>query len=90
MPLYAYRCNDCGYKFEKIQNFSATPERECPKCKGELTRPLTAPSLQFKGAGFYVNDYPGRDAAPKSEPPSCAGSGPACAACPAAAPAAAD
>jgi predicted nucleic acid-binding Zn ribbon protein len=42
---------------EKIQNFSAEPETECPKCHGVLERPLTAPRLNFKGAGWYVNDY---------------------------------
>jgi len=55
--LYAYRCTQCGHKFEKIQNFSAEPESECPKCHGVLERPLTAPGLNFKGAGWYVNDY---------------------------------
>ena len=57
MPLYAYRCTKCGHKFEKIQSFSAEPERKCPKCDGPVERPLTAPRLQFKGAGWYVNDY---------------------------------
>ncbi len=61
LPLYAYRCTQCGHRFEKIQNFSAEPESECPKCHGVLERPLTAPGLNFKGAGWYVNDY-----APKS------------------------
>ena len=62
MPLYAYRCTSCGNKFEKIQNFSAEPETVCPKCgNATLIRPLTAPRLNFKGAGWYINDY-----APKS------------------------
>ena len=61
MPLYAYRCTQCGHRFEKIQNFSAEPESECPECHGVLERPLPAPGLHFKGAGWYVNDY-----APKS------------------------
>ena len=62
MPLYAYRCTSCGNKFEKIQNFSAEPETICPKCgQATLIRPLTAPRLNFKGAGWYINDY-----APKS------------------------
>jgi putative FmdB family regulatory protein len=62
LPLYAYRCTTCGNKFEKIQNFSAEPEKICPKCgNATLERPLTAPRLQFKGAGWYINDY-----APKS------------------------
>jgi putative FmdB family regulatory protein len=57
LPLYAYRCTQCGHRFEKIQNFSAAPEVACPKCGGLLERPLTAPALQFKGAGWYINDY---------------------------------
>ena len=62
MPLYPYRCTTCGHRFEKIQSFSAEPEKVCPKCGGEtLIRPLTAPRFQFKGAGWYINDY-----APKS------------------------
>lgn len=57
MPLYPYRCTKCGHRFEKIQSFSSDPETECPKCGGKLERPLTAPGLQFKGAGWYVTDY---------------------------------
>ncbi len=57
MPLYEYRCTQCGHRFEKIQSFTAEPETACPKCGGSLQRPLTAPALQFKGAGWYVNDY---------------------------------
>lgn len=68
MPLYEYRCTQCGYRFEKIQTFGAEPETECPKCHGELKRPLTAPALQFKGSGWYVNDY-----APKGSPSSSEG-----------------
>jgi putative FmdB family regulatory protein len=68
--MYAYRCTQCGHRFEKIQNFSAEPELECPKCGGVLERPLTAPRLHFKGAGWYVNDY----AAKSSEPSSDSGS----------------
>jgi putative FmdB family regulatory protein len=61
LPLYPYRCTQCGHKFEKIQSFKAKPEKKCPKCGGALERVLTAPGLNFKGAGWYVNDY-----APKS------------------------
>ena len=98
MPLYPYLCTKCGYKFEKIQSFSAAPETVCPKCQGVLERPLTAPGLSFKGAGWYVNDYSSKSSsssassssaepsAPKADTP-CAG---ACAACPAAAAAKAD
>jgi putative FmdB family regulatory protein len=67
LPLYEYRCTACGYSFEKIQNFSAKPEVECPKCQGALIRPVTAPALRFAGAGWYVNDYAGKGAAQKAD-----------------------
>jgi len=68
LPLYAYRCTQCGHRFEKIQNFSAEQELVCPVCQGVLERPLTAPRLHFKGGGFYVNDYAGKSNAPATEP----------------------
>ena len=68
MPLYAYRCTTCGNKFEKIQNFSAEPETICPKCgNATLIRPLTAPRLNFKGAGWYINDYASKSSDSSSE-----------------------
>ena len=68
MPLYAYRCTTCGNKFEKIQNFSAEPETICPKCgNATLIRPLTAPRLNFKGAGWYINDYASKSSESSSE-----------------------
>lgn len=60
MPLYEYRCKACGHQFEKIQSFSAPEEKECPVCKGEVERLISAPAIQFKGAGWYVNDYAGK------------------------------
>lgn len=68
MPLYAYRCTTCGNKFEKIQNFSAEPETICPKCgNATLIRPLTAPRLNFKGAGWYINDYASKSSESSSD-----------------------
>ena len=72
LPLYAYLCTQCGHRFEKIQNFSSQPELECPKCHGVLERPLTAPRLHFKGAGWYVNDYAAKSSAPAAESASSA------------------
>lgn len=60
LPLYEYRCTQCGHRLEKIQSFSSAPLTECPNCHGLLERLLTAPALQFKGAGWYVNDYAGK------------------------------
>lgn len=57
MPLYEYRCKDCGHQFEKIQSFSAPDEKECPICHGPLERLISASALQFKGSGWYATDY---------------------------------
>jgi len=57
VPLYEYRCKQCGHQFEKIQSFSAPEEKVCPACGGEVERLISAPAFQFKGAGWYVNDY---------------------------------
>jgi putative FmdB family regulatory protein len=36
MPIYEYRCSECGEKFEKLVRLStSTSEIECPKCGGQ-------------------------------------------------------
>jgi predicted nucleic acid-binding Zn ribbon protein len=41
----------------------------CPQCSGPLERPLTAPGLSFKGAGWYVNDYASRPSSSSDNKP---------------------
>jgi putative FmdB family regulatory protein len=67
VPLYEYQCKQCGHRFEKIQSFSAPDEKECPKCGAEVERLISAPAIQFKGAGWYVNDYASKGADSSSE-----------------------
>ncbi len=57
MPLYEYRCEKCGKTFEVIQKFSDAPVEVHEGCGGHVERLLSAPALQFKGSGWYVNDY---------------------------------
>jgi len=57
MPLYEYECESCGDLFELIQKFSDEPLTVHEKCGGKVHRILSAPALQFKGSGWYVNDY---------------------------------
>ena len=57
MPLYEYQCKSCHSLTERIQKFSDPPLTICPHCGGELEQLISAPALQFKGAGWYVNDY---------------------------------
>jgi putative FmdB family regulatory protein len=57
MPLYEYKCAKCGEVFELIQKFSDEPLHEHPGCGGGVEKLLSAAALQFKGSGWYVNDY---------------------------------
>jgi putative FmdB family regulatory protein len=57
VPLYEYRCTKCNHVFEKIQKFSDPHVTECPKCGSAIEQIISAPAVQFQGAGWYVNDY---------------------------------
>jgi putative FmdB family regulatory protein len=57
MPLYEYKCQSCGEKFEVIQKFSDAPLETHENCGGHVERLISPSALQFKGSGWYVNDY---------------------------------
>lgn len=58
MPIYEYTCASCGQHFEIMQRMNAEPERLCSHCgKETLQKRISAPSVQFKGTGWYVTDY---------------------------------
>jgi len=57
MPIYEYRCEECGQVIELIQKFSDAPLTKCESCGGKLEKLLSPPGLQFKGSGWYVTDY---------------------------------
>ncbi|MGQ0601540.1 MAG: FmdB family zinc ribbon protein [Anaerolineales bacterium] len=56
MPTYAYRCNNCGVEFERVQKFSDQPLTRCPECRGKVRRIPQASGIVFKGSGWYAND----------------------------------
>jgi putative FmdB family regulatory protein len=60
VPLYEYKCEKCGHRFEKIEKHSASAVKKCPKCGANAPRQLSAPGIQFKGSGWYVTDYAGK------------------------------
>ena len=73
MPLYEYECPRTGNRFEAIQKFSDAPLTRCPECdrhpecEGEAKKLLSAPAIQFKGDGWYVNDYGKSGEKPKKD-----------------------
>ena len=69
MPLYEYECTKCKYRFEVVQKASAARLKKCPKCAGPLRKLLSAPAIQFKGAGWYVTDYAKKTSGGADKPP---------------------
>ena len=99
MPIYAYRCEACGFAKDVLQKMSDDALTVCPSCgKDGFRKQLTAAGFQLKGSGWYVTDFRGNSgsvanstgatgtALPATEAPA---SGEAGSAAPAAGPAAA-
>lgn len=63
MPIYGYRCTQCGHELEALQGMSDPPLRVCPECMGPLQKLLYPVGVVFKGSGFYSTDYKGSKAA---------------------------
>ena len=59
MPIYGYRCTQCGHELEILQSISDAPLRECPVCMGPLQKMLYPVGVIYKGSGFYTTDYKG-------------------------------
>lgn len=58
MPIYEYKCDACGARFEQIQKFSDPPIDVCPTCgERKVHKLLSSPAIQFKGSGWYITDY---------------------------------
>jgi putative FmdB family regulatory protein len=58
MPIYTYRCTECGVEFEQRQNFSDPPLIKCPECGKKSLRKVYSPAgIIFKGSGWYATDH---------------------------------
>ena len=57
MPIYEYRCLDCGYQFELMQKFSDPPTETCTSCSGTVQKLISRSAFHLKGSGWYVTDY---------------------------------
>jgi putative FmdB family regulatory protein len=57
MPIYEYRCQSCGHRFEKLVKMSA-PTPECPECGADEAKKLVSASgFILKGGGWYKDHY---------------------------------
>ena len=72
MPIYAYRCNACGFEKDHLQKLSDPVLTTCPECgAASYAKQVTAAGFQLKGTGWYATDFKGGSTttpAPKSKP----------------------
>lgn len=78
MPIYAYKCTECGFEQDVMQKMSDAVLTDCPSCgKSTFAKQLSAAGFQLKGSGYYATDF--KNSGSKPETPAC-GTG-ACPAC---------
>ena len=74
MPIYAYKCDACGFAKDVLQKMSDDTLTDCPSCgKAEFKKQVTAAGFQLKGSGWYVTDFRGDKNAPATAVPPAAG-----------------
>ncbi len=77
MPIYAYRCDECGFTKDVLQKISDPALTDCLSCgKPAFKKQVTAAGFQLKGTGWYVTDFRGKGSSSSTSAPSAdSGSG---------------
>ena len=58
MPIYAFRCEQCGHSFDRLQKLSDPDPDSCPSCgAASVKRAVTAPAFRLAGGGWYETDF---------------------------------
>ncbi|MCD6169422.1 MAG: zinc ribbon domain-containing protein [Candidatus Latescibacteria bacterium] len=60
MPIYEYKCERCGHRFERFQSLEDKEVKTCEKCGGPVRRVISRSAFVLKGSGWYVTDYPSK------------------------------
>jgi len=67
MPLYDYRCKNCGNETEVLQSIGEPPLTDCEVCgTSGMAKVPSAPAFSFKGGGWYKDLYASSDAGKKN------------------------
>lgn len=75
MPVYAYRCENCGVRFERKQSFNEATLTICPECNKKSLKKVYAPvGVVFKGSGWYATDHRSPSGSSRSAKPESAAS----------------
>ena len=56
MPLYVFKCEDCGERTEKMMPFGG-PAPYCAKCNAEMKKQIAQTTFSLKGSGWAKDNY---------------------------------
>lgn len=57
MPIYQYRCRECGHEEEVLQGIHEAPVTHCQVCQvATMDKCVTAASFRLSGKGYYETD----------------------------------
>ena len=58
MPIYNYRCDECGHTLTVTAKISDPPKTDCPECGASALRRLVSKTaFRLKGGGWYDTGY---------------------------------
>lgn len=58
MPIYEYKCQDCGTKFEKLVRRSGGDELECPSCGQKHLEQELSTFAAHAGGSSHASEAP--------------------------------
>lgn len=68
MPIYEYRCTNCGFEKEYLQKLTDAPITECERCgRRTMSKLVSAAGFQLKGSGWYATDFKNNGTKPKAK-----------------------
>jgi putative FmdB family regulatory protein len=61
MPIYEYRCSDCGKKFQALVGMTAEPDEiKCPACGSTKADKLVSRFVRYRGEDERVDEVADR------------------------------
>lgn len=56
MPIYCFRCADCGAESESLLALGDTAPRPCPRCAGVMRQRFGRVGVKYADFGFSATD----------------------------------
>lgn len=57
MPIYEYKCFNCGFITEKLQKINDITNENCQTCNFTMKKIISPSNFKLKGTGWYKTDF---------------------------------